>query len=343
MRPRLLDLLVCPIDKTPLKLVAWESREAPLSGPERERADRMGIDPGYLSREIETGILLNRERKICYPIVRGVPRMLVFRTDVGEHLLREFGRRLRRESPGFEMPRQDPMPGEGDVLRTFSREWLDYEWDGCTYWNLNPYNMDTCMYLMLDIDRRRVRDKMVLEMGIGIGGIADHVSRRGECELVGVDLSYAVDAARKYFGGNRFLHIVQASVFAPPFREGAFDFVYSQGVIHHTFSTKAAFDRLCRLAEDWRAAVRMGLQPRGRATQLGPSEPDAPGVGDPAHLLATAGGAADGVAPAHSAALHHLPERHQPAWAGWRDPVRIQGGAARRPGSVHTALRPPAY
>ena len=32
----------------------------------------------------------------------------------------------------------------------------------------------------------------------------------------------------------------------------------------------------------------MGLQPRGRATQLGPSEPDAPGVGDPAHLLATA-------------------------------------------------------
>ena len=139
------------------------------------------------------------------------------------------------------------MPGEGDVLRTFSREWLDYEWDGCTYWNLNTHNMYKCMEFMLDIDRRPVRDKMVLEMGIGIGGIADHVSRRGECELVGVDLSYAVDAARKYFGENRFLHIVQASVFAPLFREGAFDFVYSQGVIHHTFSTKAAFDRLCRL------------------------------------------------------------------------------------------------
>jgi len=103
------------------------------------------------------------------------------------------------------------------------------------------------MDFTLNIDRRPVRDKMVLEMGIGIGGIADHVSRRGECELVGVDLSYAVDAARKYFGGNRFLHVVQASVFAPPFREGAFDFVYSQGVIHHTFSTKASFDRLCRL------------------------------------------------------------------------------------------------
>jgi len=27
-------------------------------------------------------------------------------------------------------PSQDPMPGEGDLLRTFAREWLDYEWDG---------------------------------------------------------------------------------------------------------------------------------------------------------------------------------------------------------------------
>ena len=98
----------------------------------RERADRMGIDPGYLSREIETGILLNRERKICYPMSRG-PRMLVVRMDVGEYLLREFGGPSARV-PGLRDAAQDPMPGEGESLQTFSREWLDYEWDGCTYW-----------------------------------------------------------------------------------------------------------------------------------------------------------------------------------------------------------------
>src|SRR6185369_16436046 len=32
-----------------------------------------------------------------------------------------------------------------------------------------------------------------------------------------------------------------------PFRKGTFDFVYSQGVIHHTFSTETAFRRICQL------------------------------------------------------------------------------------------------
>jgi hypothetical protein len=64
---------------------------------------------------------------------------------------------------------------------------------------------------------------------------------------VGVDLGFATDAAYKQFGANPFLHIVQASVFAPPFAEETFDFVYSFGVIHHTYSTKAAFDQLSRL------------------------------------------------------------------------------------------------
>jgi SAM-dependent methyltransferase len=86
-----------------------------------------------------------------------------------------------------------------------------------------------------------------LEVGIGVGGIADHVARKEECELVGIDLSYAADSAYKHFGGRAFLHIVQASAFAPPFPENVFDLVYSQGVLHHTFSTKTAFEHICKL------------------------------------------------------------------------------------------------
>src|SRR5262249_54780067 len=51
----------------------------------------------------------------------------------------------------------------------------------------------------------------------------------------------------KYFGINPFLHIVQGSAFAPQFQENTFDLVYSHGVLHHTFSTKRAFDQICRL------------------------------------------------------------------------------------------------
>ncbi len=64
---------------------------------------------------------------------------------------------------------------------------------------------------------------------------------------MGIDLSCAVDAANKHFRKNSFFHIVQASAFAPPFPKGSFDLVYSQGVIHHTFSTRTAFEALAGL------------------------------------------------------------------------------------------------
>jgi SAM-dependent methyltransferase len=99
----------------------------------------------------------------------------------------------------------------------------------------------------LDVDRNPVQGKLALEVGIGIGGVADYMARQAGCELVGIDLGYAVDVAFKHFGDNPFLHIVQASVFAPPFRPETFDFVYSWGVIHHTYSTRAAFDVLSQL------------------------------------------------------------------------------------------------
>jgi len=173
------------------------------------------------------------------------------------------------------------MPGEEDVLRTFSREWLDYRWDGQSYWNMTPTHTFRCMDVMLDLEARPVRGGRVLEVGIGIGGIADHVARSQECELVGVDLSYAVDAAQRHFGDNPFLHVVQASAFAPPFAEASFDLVYSQGVLHHTFSTRTALERLSRLprrggrlyvwvyseADERRSPVRRGLMLLERAVR----------------------------------------------------------------------------
>jgi SAM-dependent methyltransferase/uncharacterized protein YbaR (Trm112 family) len=273
MRRRLQSLLACPIDRTPLELIAWDIRRRPLEAAERARAGAMGIDPTTLEEDVETGVLLNRVRKVAYPILGGVPRMLVFPTGVGARFEQELGGRLRAELPGYHLPQLAPMPGEEDVLRTFSREWLDYQWDGRTYWNMTPEHIYRCMDRMLDLEERPVRHARVLEAGIGIGGIADHVSRTQECELVGIDLSYAVDAARRHFGGNPFLHVVQASVFAPPFPEESFDFVYSQGVIHHTFSTRTAFQSLSRLTrrggrlyvwvysheDEERSVVRRGL------------------------------------------------------------------------------------
>jgi uncharacterized protein YbaR (Trm112 family)/SAM-dependent methyltransferase len=247
MRQRAADLVVCPLDRTPLELVAWSIDERPLSEADRAKALSLAIDPRLLEIDVITGVLVNRARRICYPIVRGIPRLLTFPTAVGEGFLKEHGGRLAADLPGVRLPDGEAAPGELDVLRTFSREWLDYRWDEHSYWNLPAAAMFRCMDFMLDVERHPLSGKRVLEVGIGIGGIADHVARTHDCELVGVDLGYAVDAAARNFGINPFFHIVQASAFAPPFRASTFDLVYSQGVIHHTYSTRTAFDHLQEL------------------------------------------------------------------------------------------------
>ena len=247
MKPRLLDLLVCPIDKTPLELMEWETTRPKISDQDVERIKAIGLDPSLFSSDTKTGVLINRSRRIFYPIDRSVPRMLVFPTSLTREFVSTHAERLARELPGFTLPNQAPPPGEEDVLRSFSREWVSYKWNPRAYWNLSADDMHRTMRFLLDLDRRPVKRKLIAEIGIGIGGIADYVSRGEESELVGVDLGYAVDAAQQNFGGNPLLHIVQASAFWPPFRDNTFDLVYSQGVIMATYSTKTAFDRLAKL------------------------------------------------------------------------------------------------
>jgi uncharacterized protein YbaR (Trm112 family)/2-polyprenyl-3-methyl-5-hydroxy-6-metoxy-1,4-benzoquinol methylase len=247
MRPRLLDFLRCPIDGTPFELLEWESGPVTLREGALRRIERLGLDPRLFSREIITGVLVNRARRIYYPVHTGVPRLLVFPTAVARTFAQQHAARLAEELPGYSLPDEGAAPGEDTVLRTFSSEWVNYDWNSRAYWNVTAEAMYGVMRYMLDLGSRPVKDKVVLEVGVGIAGIADYMARTEECELVGMDLSHAVDPAYKHFRENPFLHLIQASVFAPPVTQATFDLVYSWGVLHHTYSTRAAFERISKL------------------------------------------------------------------------------------------------
>jgi len=88
--------------------------------------------------------------------------------------------------------------------------------------------------------------KTVLDVGVGAGRYAEVASRWG-AEVVGVDLSFAVDAAYDTIGRRENVHIVQADLFRPPFRRETFDAVYSMGVLHHTPDTRKAFEAVTPL------------------------------------------------------------------------------------------------
>lgn len=92
------------------------------------------------------------------------------------------------------------------------------------------------------------RGSLVLDAGVGAGRFAEIVARKGG-EVVGIDLSTAVDAAYLNVGEREKVHLVQADIFAMPFCEETFDLAYSVGVLHHTPDTRAAFHRVANMVK----------------------------------------------------------------------------------------------
>ncbi len=83
--------------------------------------------------------------------------------------------------------------------------------------------------------------KLVLEGGCGKGRHTQLAAAWGAREVVGVDLSDAVETA---FAATRALpnaHVVQADIYRLPLRRRAFDYAFSVGVLHHLPDPRAGF------------------------------------------------------------------------------------------------------
>jgi SAM-dependent methyltransferase len=84
------------------------------------------------------------------------------------------------------------------------------------------------------------RDKVVLEGGCGKGRHTQLAARWGAQEVVGIDLSVAVETA---FAATRSLpnvHIVQADIYHLPLAR-KFDYAFSVGVLHHLPDPRGGF------------------------------------------------------------------------------------------------------
>lgn len=87
--------------------------------------------------------------------------------------------------------------------------------------------------------------RVVLDVGCGAGRFLDVASRWG-ARAIGVDYSFAVNAAQDNLGDRANVDVVQADVFHLPFKDEVFDAIFSLGVLHHTRDTREAFLSLPR-------------------------------------------------------------------------------------------------
>lgn len=97
------------------------------------------------------------------------------------------------------------------------------------------------------VDPRDLRGKTVLDAGCGGGRFTELLAGLG-VRVVGMDIDrVGLDQVGRTLADNEDAHLVQADLFNLPFRPGAFDFIFSLGVLHHTPDPKGAFLHLARL------------------------------------------------------------------------------------------------
>ncbi|MBV9581351.1 MAG: class I SAM-dependent methyltransferase [Chloroflexi bacterium] len=163
--------------------------------------------------DIETGRLVCQQGH-AYPVLRGVPRFV----------------------------------SQDAYTSSFSYEWDRFRKTQLDSWTGRHDTRDR-LQASLNFPLDQLRGKLVLDAGCGMGRFAEIVQRYG-ATYVGMDYSYAVDAAYQNAGHAPGVHFVQADIFAPPFADGTFDLAMSLGVLHHTPDPGAAFSSVSHVVKE---------------------------------------------------------------------------------------------
>lgn len=85
-----------------------------------------------------------------------------------------------------------------------------------------------------------LRGQWVLDVGCGSGRFAE-VALNAGAKVVAIDYSGAVDACYSNLKHHSNLYVIQGDVYALPFAQGCFPFLYSLGVLQHTPDVARAF------------------------------------------------------------------------------------------------------
>jgi 2-polyprenyl-3-methyl-5-hydroxy-6-metoxy-1,4-benzoquinol methylase len=117
------------------------------------------------------------------------------------------------------------------------------------------------------IHPEELRGKTVLDAGCGGGRFIELLRDHGT-RLVGMDIdSTGLNQLNSGLADCENTHLAQADLFQLPFRSGAFDFIFSLGVLHHTPDPKGAFLNLVRLLKPG-GQIAVWVYPKSQRTPL---------------------------------------------------------------------------
>lgn len=205
MKAALLPLLACPHCG---REVTW----TPFAKMPRDSQEQEGF--------------LECPRNHCFPVIQGIPRFL------NSSLFPALQRRYPHYFTGTDASlwrrteEADRSVESHKVLfktiERFGHEWTRY----------GEYNAENFGRFLKPVKSQLAPGMVVLDAGCGAGRHLVTMADAG-LDVVGVDVSWAVETAYSRTRENPRVHVVQADLYHLPFRRSAFHFAYSLGVLHH--------------------------------------------------------------------------------------------------------------
>jgi SAM-dependent methyltransferase/uncharacterized protein YbaR (Trm112 family) len=247
MNKKLLKNIICPSCKNDFELVQ--------SINEHEAKLQFG---GNLSdQEIITGILKCKCGNI-FPVIEGVPRLLeggIFRFP---EFIKKFSGQINTicgtEITGNSLLSNDIEEDDYENIRkSFSQEWGIFDYNEDKTWGWSIEERKKIFLDDINLQPQELVGKRLLDAGCGNGSLTAALSDFG-LEMVGLDLNDGLGIAylnRAKFGKKAIecVQFIQGNIIKPPFKEETYDIVYSSGVIHHTPSSKGAFESLSHMVK----------------------------------------------------------------------------------------------
>jgi SAM-dependent methyltransferase len=191
-----------------------------------------GLNSFSADEEIVEGTLECLSCALRYPVTNGIPRFVE-----PDNYASSFGYQWNR----FRKEQIDSFNG---TTLSADRLWSETGWA-----------------------KAELAGRWVLDAGCGAGRFLDAAAAGSKGEIVGVDISSAIDAAKDNLAGHDNVHFVQASIYELPFREGTFDYCYCIGVIQHTPDTRASLHSIARVVKPG-GRIAVTIYPRKPWTKL---------------------------------------------------------------------------